>query len=278
MSIKRIVIGLSMLALLMAVVPALETPVLNDRRVNDLAGVLPSGTTARLEEELRQFELRTSNQVALLTVRSLEGDSIEDFSIRTARAWGLGTEKNDNGVLLIIAVEDRAIRIEVGLGLQGALTDAQCGRIIRNEMAPRLPRGNERWEEAIVAGINAIMQATAGEYQGTGRTSSNGKKTGLSGGLLIIGFVILGVLGRAVHILVSAIAGAIAGFFFLGLPGIIAGFFAGLLAPLFMRGGSGMVMGGGRGGGSGGGFGGFSGGGFSGGGGGFDGGGASGRF
>lgn len=279
-SFRRLVIfaaGLALLAGLVAAAPAI--PELR-ARVTDLAGVLPPGEPERLEKFLADFESQTSNQVAVLVVKSLEGAEVEDYAIRVARGWGLGTKERDNGVLLLVAVEDRKIRIEVGTGLQGSLPDAVASRIIRNEMAPLLPRGSERWSEALWAGVKGITLATKGEYKGEDKGEARPTRTGRKGdslhGLVVVGLIVLGVLGRLLKAWISAILGAVFGLIFYGPIGLVLGFFAGLLAPLFLslRGG-GFVSGGGGGGG-----GGWSsgGGGFSGGGGGFDGGGASGDF
>lgn len=258
--------------------PAAETPVLQTR-VTDQAGVLQPGEAAEMEKFLADFEAKTSNQVAVLIVTSLGGDSIEDYTIRAARAKGLGTKEHDNGVLMVVAVQDRAIRIEVGTGLQGALTDAQSSRIIRNEMAPLLPKGQEQWGAAVWAGVRAIAQATVGEYKGDGGSSSRGGggKIPLAG---LIGFAVLGILGRVLPWWVRGIGGAVVGFFILGLVGVVLGAIGGIIAPFLLAAQlGGMVAGGGRRGGGGGSWGGGGfGGGFSGGGGGFDGGGASGRF
>jgi len=164
---------------------SLDVPPLT-RRVTDKAGVLSPLEVQKMEEYLKNFEQETSNQIAVLIIPSLEGEVLEDYSIKVARKWALGTKEKDNGVLLLIAVKDRKIRIEVGLGLQGALTDALSSRIIRNEMAPLLRRGHENWDKAVWNGIKALAMATKGEYKGTPRKSVS-KKVGGFGGLFLFG-------------------------------------------------------------------------------------------
>ncbi len=274
----RIILLLTViLGLFLSVVPAadpLPVPKLQ-QRVTDLAGILTAKEISRMDQDLAAFEARTSNQIAVLIIPSLEGRVLEDYSIKVARQWGLGTKENDNGVLLLVVVRDRKIRIEVGLGLQGALTDALSSRIIRNEMAPLLARGHEQWYAAISAGVHSIEQATQGEYKGTGKASTGHQRRGLpTGGALVGGFFVLGIIGRLFRFWVSLIVGALAGLFFMGLLGLGIGAIAGLLAPFVLSGRGGYIGGGGFSGGGGG----FSGGGFSGGGGFFDGGGASGDF
>src|SRR5689334_22186876 len=101
-------------------------------RVHDEAHVLQQATIDQLEKDLKAYEDSTSNQIAILIVQSLDGDVLESYSMRVVEKWKLGQKGKDNGVLLLIAVDDHKMRIEVGQGLEGVLTDAQCSRIIRN--------------------------------------------------------------------------------------------------------------------------------------------------
>ena len=106
-------------------------------RVNDLAKILTAEKTQQLEEQLREFEQQTSHQIVILTIPSLEGDPIEDFSIRVAEAWKIGQKGTANGVILIVGQKERKIRIEVGRGFEGILPDVVASRIIREVIAPR---------------------------------------------------------------------------------------------------------------------------------------------
>src|SRR5687768_1038256 len=117
-------------------VAQLKIPELWGVRVHDEAKVLSADFVARLEQTLKIHEDSTSNQIAVLIVPSLEGEVIEDYTLRVAEHWKLGQANNDNGVLLFIAINDRKARIEVGEGLEGVLPDAICSQIIRNELAP----------------------------------------------------------------------------------------------------------------------------------------------
>lgn len=137
-------------------------PELWNMRVHDDAHVLKPENIDHLEKQLAHFEDSTSNQIAILIINSLEGESIEDYSIRVAEKWRLGKKDKDNGVLLLIAVDDHKMRIEVGEGLEGVLTDAMCSRIIRNEMAPNFRRGD--YEGGVAAAIDGIIKAIGGEY------------------------------------------------------------------------------------------------------------------
>lgn len=142
---------------------ALEVPSGPDGYVTDKAGLLSPDLESKLEEGLRQYEARTSNQVIVATFPSLEGESLEDYSIRLAEKWRPGQKDKDNGVILLVFKDDRQIRIEVGYGLEGALPDALAGTIIQEEIVPRFREGN--YEEGIVHGLQAILQAAAGEYE-----------------------------------------------------------------------------------------------------------------
>ncbi|HNI89138.1 MAG TPA: TPM domain-containing protein, partial [Leptospiraceae bacterium] len=112
---------------------ALDVPYLSGRVVDE-AGILSEETKSSLEKKLIEQEKKTSNQLVVLTIPSLEGEVLEDYSIKVATTWKLGQKGKDNGVLLLIAKDDRKLRIEVGYGLEGTLTDVMCSRIIRNEI------------------------------------------------------------------------------------------------------------------------------------------------
>src|SRR5260221_13907528 len=110
--------------------------------VHDEANVLSASTKAQLEAVLKAERDSTSNQIAVLIIPSLDGDDIDSYGIRVAEAWKVGTKDNDNGAILIVAIQDRKVRIEVGQGLEGILTDPMSSRINRNEIAPRFRQGD----------------------------------------------------------------------------------------------------------------------------------------
>lgn len=216
----------------------LDVPPLKSR-VMDFAGILTPSQIYRLEEKLYLFEKQTSNQIAILAIPSLEGESIEEYSIRVVEKWKLGVKGKDNGVLLLIAMKERKIRIEVGYGLEGALPDILAFNIIRTQIAPRFKRG--KYYEGILAGVESIMDAIKGEYvaEAPPERARGGAKS--IGSLLTFIFLML--------------------LFLLPGRGRMGWFWAGVGMGSFFRGGRG------------GGFGGFGGGG-----GGFGGGGASGGW
>lgn len=269
---------------------ALDVPKLKGH-VNDYAGMLSASTQRQLEVVLTDLEQQESTQIVVLTISSLQGDSLEDFSIRVADAWKIGQKGRDNGAILLISKNDRKIRIEVGYGLEGSLTDLISGRIIRNVMAPQFRSG--RFEQGISDGVAAMIGAVRGEFTAEDVSRPTRQKQHGSPLVAIFALVFLiNVLGRVSRYLGAAaggvltpIAGALffgPGLFLLGLIplGIIGGLFISVFGgPLAFghavtRHHRSGYWGGGFGGGfSSGGFGGFSGGG-----GGFGGGGASGGW
>jgi uncharacterized protein len=142
---------------------ALEVPEWPHAYVTDQANLLTPDTKAKLERALASYELQTTHQVLLVTLPSLEGDSLEDFSIRLAEAWKAGQKGQDNGVILLIFRDDRRMRIEVGYGLEGVLPDALAGQIINRLVVPNFKNGE--FEKGILAGLQAIQRAIQGEFQ-----------------------------------------------------------------------------------------------------------------
>jgi uncharacterized protein len=131
--------------------PEFTAPVVDD------ADVVPDDVERAVAAELEAYDRRSGNQIAVAVVQTTGDDSLEDYAIDLARAWGVGTEGEDDGVLVLIAYDDRRLRIEVGRGLEGDLTDLESGRIIREQMTPRLEDGDVGG--AVSAGTAAIRQA-----------------------------------------------------------------------------------------------------------------------
>jgi uncharacterized protein len=167
-------VAVALVALLLVASPALalEVPPAPRGRVSDYAGVLTVDQRRNLEEKLARFEEETTNQVTVVIIPTLAGDSLEDYSIRLAEKWRIGRKGKDNGVILLIVMQDRNIRIEVGYGLEGMLPDSLAGEIIRQEIASRFRQG--QFYQGIEAGVNAIMAATKGEYRPAARTGRGG--------------------------------------------------------------------------------------------------------
>jgi uncharacterized protein len=269
---------------------ALEVPALQGY-VNDYAGLISPEAKAKLANDLRAFEQSDSTQVVILTIPSLEGEDLEGFSIRVATTWKIGRKTRDNGVLLLVAKQERKIRIEVGKGLEGVLTDLLSGRIIDLVIKPNFKRGD--YSGGLVAGVAAIIDATRGEFKGDAHGPAAQHKKGAPSFFTLLIFLgilslFLGSLSRPLGGLTGAAGLPLIthlGLFPIGLTVLIIlgliGFGLGFLLPaLFSAGrgssGGGPWFGGGFFGSGGGG--GDSGGGFSGGGGDFGGGGSSGDW
>jgi uncharacterized protein len=136
---------------------------------NDYAGAVSSGTAADLDAQLTQFERDSSNQIVVAIYPQMQSDSsIEDYTVRVAQSWGVGQKGRNNGAVLFVFINDRKTYIQVGYGLEGALPDATCHLIIENEIKPYFRAGN--YDDGLRAAITAIIQATRGEYKGTGQT------------------------------------------------------------------------------------------------------------
>ncbi len=148
------------------------------KMVHDEAGILQPNTVRALENFIAQQTDTTSNQIGVYIIPSLEGEILEDYAVRVFKDWGLGQKGRDNGVLLLIAVNDRQVKIEVGYGLEGALTDLTASRIIRNEIAPRF-RQNQ-YDDGVTAAVLAINQAIKGEYTNDGATDTRPQGKGKS--------------------------------------------------------------------------------------------------
>ncbi len=131
--------------------------------VNDFANLLTTEQRQTLEAKLQAFEQSSSNEITVATIQSLNGDTIENFAEKLFKEWSIGKKKQDNGILLLIAKDDRNMRIEVGYGLEGALTDAASGRIIQKILRPAFQ--SEDFYGGINAAVDAMIAATKGEYE-----------------------------------------------------------------------------------------------------------------
>jgi len=140
---------------------ALDVPYLSERVIDEV-GILSTDAKLSLEKKLKEHETQTTNQVVVLIIPSLEGEVLEEFSMKVASTWKLGQKGKDNGVLLLIAKNDRKLRIEVGYGLEGSLTDALSSQIIRREITPAFKQGD--FSRGVEQGVDAILAAILGSY------------------------------------------------------------------------------------------------------------------
>ncbi len=254
--------------------------------VTDQTGTLTAAQRAELEQQLTAFEARKGSQLAVLLVPTTAPEPVETYALRVAEQWKLGRKKIDDGAILVVAKDDRALRIEVGYGLEGALNDATAKRIISEVILPRFAQ--QDMAGGIAAGMAQMMRVVDGEplpAPAQRRGTQQGGDLGQYAPVLFIvalavGGVLRSMLGRLPGAVVTGgVVGAVAWFVVGAMSVALLAGIGGLIFTLL--GGSGLARGLGGfygGGGRGGGFGGGGGGGFGGGGGGFGGGGASGRW
>ncbi len=194
MRLSRRLLALLLLAILAILAgtaaAALPIPPPPDHRVNDFAGVLPAAERERLEEKLRSWERESSNQIVVAIFRSLDGESLEDYSIRLAQAWRIGQKGLDNGVIFLVFVDDRKMRLEVGYGLESKLTDALSSQILRQVVAPHFREG--KIGDGIAAGLDAIEQVIVGTYKAAPPGQAG---RGRGGGLFPIALLLIVVIG-----------------------------------------------------------------------------------
>jgi uncharacterized protein len=234
---------------------ALEVPALAGR-VSDYAELVPADAERRISDQLAAYEAKTGHQFAVLTIDSLEGDPLEDFSIRVVERWKLGKAGKDDGLLLLVAERERKARVEVGYGLEGDIPDAVAARVVRNVLVPAFRKGD--YPGGIEQALAVLMKAGAGgKVELPPDSARSAEPRAPPGWLALLFFFVAPFLAIA---LLFARGGARRRGFLAGGWGFPGGF--------------GHYGGSSRGGG----FGGFGGGGFSGGGGGFGGGGASGSW
>ncbi len=251
-------------------------------RVTDETGTLTNEQRDSLEQTLKNFEEQKGSQISVLIVPTTQPETIEQYSMRVVEQWKLGRKSVDDGALLIVAKDDRALRIEVGYGLEGALNDATSNRIVTETIVPRFKQGD--FYGGITAGVDSIMRVVNGEPLPSPAERRSARGIGQLLPVLFLltvvaGGVLRAMLGRLPGAMVTG--GAIGGLAWLLSGTILAAIFAGAIALVFTLVGSGVgayvggrYIGGGRGG-----FGGYSNRDtFRGGGGGFGGGGASGRW
>ena len=278
MSLRRAFCALALALFSLAVAAEVAVPPLS-QRVTDLTGSLSAEQRGAIEQKLAALEAAKGSQIAVLLVPSTQPETIEQYGIRVAEAWRLGRKGIDDGALLLIAKDDRTLRIEVGYGLEGAIPDAVAKRVIEEVILPRFKQGDVAG--GIAAGADALVKLVEGEPlpEPAPRRSAG---LGLFEDALPLAMLFIFVVGGLLRAMLGRFLGASA-------AGAIAFFGAWLLVGSLMVGlGIAFVVflitlaGGGRFGHAGGGFGGRGGGGFgggfSGGGGGFGGGGASGRW
>ena len=163
-------------------VPSLTSPIV------DNANLISDGVEQNINNQLQELSNSTGIQLAVLTIPTLEDEVLESYSMKVAETWKLGSAEKDTGVLLLIALEERSIRIEVGYGLEGVLTDTKCGLIIRNVIAPEFRNGN--YQAGIVNAVNNMVGLVKGDESLVSKRVLN-ESSGDSGAFIFMGVVLL---------------------------------------------------------------------------------------
>ncbi|MET3881119.1 uncharacterized protein ABIE54_000008 [Chitinophagaceae bacterium OAS944] len=254
--LRVLLLSLSLFVSFLAVaqnIPARPNP---PRLVNDFANVLSPQEEQQLEQQLVAYDDSTSNQIAIVLVNTLNDYPIEEYATKLFRDWGVGNKKNNNGVVILAAIEDRKLRIEVGYGLEGAIPDIIANHIIENDIKPNFRSGD--YYQGLSNAAASIIKAAAGEY----KAPANYRKKKGGGSALPFGFLVF------IIILIAIFGGRNRG----GGGGFMSRRGSGWLGPFILGnmmgrgssggwgGDSGWGSGGGWSGGGGGGFGGFGGG------------------
>ena len=275
-SVVRYGLSIVLLLLCSAVVADVDIPALS-RRVTDMTGTLTAQQVDQLERTLAAFEARKGSQIAVLMLPTTQPEDIEQFGIRVADIWKIGRKGIDDGIIFIVAKNDRKMRLEVGYGLEGVVPDAIAKRIISEIIAPHFKKND--YVGGINAGITQLIQLIDGEALPAPKSNS---RININENALVIflfvgaglGFILSVALGRVMGGLVAGLGSGFAAVLLLGMSfsialfiAVLIFFFVGFGRPGYGRGGSGY-----------GGFGGGIGGSWGGGGGGFGGGGSSGSW
>ena len=207
--------------------------------VNDYADLYSAEFISKLESQLSGFEKEKSAELAVVTIKSLEGESVEEYAVRLFEKWRIGKVEEDNGLLLLIAKDDRAVRIEVGYGLEPFITDGRAGEVIRNEIIPAFRE--DKYEEGTQNAINRLLKYISDNDIAPGGNSGNNDEFPYTGVIIGIFFFITylaGYLGRTKAIWPGGAIGAILGLvlgaiFFTYATAVILAVLAGLFG-LFM--------------------------------------------
>lgn len=192
---------------------AFSVPSVPTGYVNDYAHVLSAEAVSSLESELATFTASTTSEVAIAIVPDMGGDYVEHYATDVFQRWGVGTKKNDNGVLLLLSVSEHKIRIEVGYGLEGALPDSVAQNIIATDLTPRLKAGD--YDTAVTSAVHDIMSATAGEYQAPASATASTDIGNIIWFVFVFGILALqwlgAILGRSKSWWLGGVLGAVVG-------------------------------------------------------------------
>jgi uncharacterized protein len=204
--------------------------------VNDFAGLVSAEGRDKLETQLAQLDKDTTAQIAVVTIKSLEGSTVEDYAVSLFEKWKIGQKGKDNGVLLLVAKDDRKLKIEVGYGLEPIITDSRAGRIRDNDLLPNFKQ--DKYEDGITSAVNSL-EVLIREGTPPAPLEENPVKQWAGGGLMVpilvisfIGMYLMGFMARTKSVWLGAIFGVIAG----TVLGLIIGGIAALVITALISG------------------------------------------
>lgn len=211
---------------------SLDVPVLKGY-VNDYADMISSSTETELESKLKAFEDSDSTQIVILTIPSLEGEVLEEFSIKMAEEWKIGQKNKDNGVIFLVSKNDRKMRIEVGYGLEGVITDMLAGRIVDNVAAPYFKKGE--MDKGFTEVINALIGSSKGEFTADKLPTANQSKDKTLPIVIIVMVIIFWFsFSRIFPVKIRGIAGGVFGIIISLILGFIGGITLGIFSSIIL--------------------------------------------
>lgn len=186
--------------------------------VNDFAGIIDDAKQKEIEDSLKAFEQQTGAEIAVVTIQSLDGGNIEDTAVEVFKQYGIGKKDKDNGVLLLVVLDDRKVRIEVGYGLEGDIPDGVVGEIIRKDVTPEFKKGN--YQSGVENGVKRIQESVQKSGVAAGYSGKDSESdSGIIGGILTFGFFgflivpyIVAFLARSKSFWAGGVAGGVTGF------------------------------------------------------------------
>lgn len=212
--------------------------------VNDYSSTLSTDEIKNLDGWLASYKQSSTNEIAVVMIKSLDGEAIEDLAVRIFEKWGIGQKDKDNGVLLLVAKDDHRLRIEVGYGLEGALTDGEAGEIIRNNIAPKFQKND--YYGGLSDGLRAVMTEVSGEVNPSAPTPTSQKSLAQKiesvliaslVGVTVISYV-LAYLARSKHYWLGGVGGGFLG----GVLGLLVGGIVAAIIALVTLGAVGLFL------------------------------------
>lgn len=202
-------------------------------RVNDFANIFSSDFKNSLEQKILEIESQTTDQIAVVTIKNLQGTTVEDFAEQLFKSWGIGQKDKDNGILLLVSMEEKKVRIEIGYGLEATITDGQAGEIIRNQITPEFKKGN--YQQGVLSGIEKINQYLTGNVTNDSSLNEKPKINNFILELISSTFFIPIVLFYLAISYFFAFLARSSSYYLGGVVGAFGGLMTGVSSPLLIK-------------------------------------------